>query len=183
VLYAGAHGLSNDLTVLLEAADRLRDVESLAFVLVGDGKEKPNLVHQSLEMGLTNIFFISPVPKDQIPEVLGASDVCIAILKPIELYKTVYPNKVFDYMAAGRPIVLAIDGVIREVIETAQAGIAVPPGNPGRLADAIQMYQEKPQVGKTHGDNGRQYVRSHFERKILSRQMLDILLKTLENYQ
>jgi glycosyltransferase involved in cell wall biosynthesis len=58
----------------------------------------------------------------------GRADACLAILKPLELYKTTYPNKVFDYMAAGRPVVLAIDGVIRQVVEAAGAGLAVPPG-------------------------------------------------------
>ncbi|MBU0512184.1 MAG: glycosyltransferase family 4 protein, partial [Chloroflexi bacterium] len=102
-LYAGAHGMSNDLGVVLDAAVQLRDQPEIAIVLLGDGKEKPALVERAAEMSLTNVYFIPPVPKNEMTQALAAADACIAILKPIEMYKTVYPNKVFDYMAAGRP--------------------------------------------------------------------------------
>ncbi|MBN2499236.1 MAG: glycosyltransferase family 4 protein, partial [Anaerolineales bacterium] len=93
-LYAGAHGLSNDLGVLLKAADQLRDREEIAIVLLGDGKDKPALQVQAAEMQLTNVYFLPPVPKREMAQALAAADACIAILKPIEMYKTVYPNKV-----------------------------------------------------------------------------------------
>jgi glycosyltransferase involved in cell wall biosynthesis len=70
-------------------------------------------------------------------DVLAAADACLAILKPVELYKTTYPNKVFDYLAAGRPVLCAIDGVIREVVESAHAGLFVQPGNPVALMQAV----------------------------------------------
>src|SRR5690606_23751116 len=111
-LYAGAHGMSNDLEVLLEAARLLKDRSSVTLVLLGDGKEKSALVKRAEEMGLENIRFVPPVAKTAMSQALAGSDACIAILKPIPLYATVYPNKVFDYMAAGRPVILAIDGVI-----------------------------------------------------------------------
>jgi glycosyltransferase involved in cell wall biosynthesis len=113
-------------------------------LLVGDGKEKARLQSEAEERGLTNIRFLAPVPKDQMGEVLAASDACLAILKPLELYKTTYPNKVFDYMAAGRPVVLAIDGVIRQVVETARAGIAIPPGSAEALAQAVCELASRP---------------------------------------
>jgi glycosyltransferase involved in cell wall biosynthesis len=129
-------------------------------------------------MGLRNVFFLPPLPKNQIHEALASSDACIGILKPIELYKTVYPNKVFDYMAAGKPVILAIDGVIRDVVETAGAGMAVPPGSVELLADAIRYYKKNPQVGKIHGRNGRHYLENHFDRYILAEKMLEIMLET-----
>ncbi len=178
-LYAGAHGMSNDLGVLLSAANRLRDVDNLAIVLVGDGKEKHNLQKRSFEMGLQNVYFSSPVPKEQMSEILAAADVCIAILKPVDLYKTVYPNKVFDYMAAGKPIILAMDGVIREVVETAQAGRFVPPGNSELLADTILFYMENLGVAVIHGQNGRKHVETYFDRVILADRMMGIILKTI----
>jgi glycosyltransferase involved in cell wall biosynthesis len=99
-----------------------------------------------------------------MPETLAAADACIAILKPIPLYGTVYPNKVFDYMAAGRPVVLAIDGVIKDVVETAEAGIPVPPGDPKALADALHTLVENPQQGIAMGNRGHAYVKKHFNR-------------------
>ena len=106
----------------------------IAIVFVGDGKEKPALQAQADQMGLQNVYFLPPVPKAGMAQALAAADACIAILKPIKMYATVYPNKVFDYMAAGRPVILAIDGVIRQVIEEAGAGVFVPPGDPAALA-------------------------------------------------
>jgi glycosyltransferase involved in cell wall biosynthesis len=180
-LYAGAHGMSNDLDVLISAADKLREVEDLAIVLVGDGKEKPNLQQRSSEIGLENVIFLPPVPKVQMAEALAAADVCIAILKPVELYRTVYPNKVFDYMAAGRPVILAIDGVIREVVESAQAGRVVPPGNVESLAAAIRYYVDNPAAGVLQGKNGRHYIETHFDRSILADHMLKIMLQTIQH--
>jgi len=92
-------------------------------------KRKTALLAQAVQLGLSNVCFVSPVPKNEMPDVLAAANACIAILKPISMYATVYPNKVFDYMAAGRPIVLAMQGVIRKVVEEGQAGIFVLPGD------------------------------------------------------
>jgi glycosyltransferase involved in cell wall biosynthesis len=174
-LYAGAHGMSNDLGVLLGAADLLRDQPEIAIVLLGDGKEKPALVTQAQELDLPNVTFLPPVPKAEMPQALAAADACIAILKPVDLYKTVYPNKVFDYMAAGRPVVLAIDGVIREVVEGASAGIAVPPGDPVALAAAIRQLAGEREKARQMGLAGRHCVKANFDRELLANQLANIL--------
>jgi glycosyltransferase involved in cell wall biosynthesis len=164
-LYAGAHGLSNDLTVLLDAAGLLRGDPRIRFLLVGDGKEKSRLIAYAAERKLENVLFLQPVPKQEMAEVLAASDCGIAILKPIPLYGTTYPNKVFDYMAAGRPVVLAIDGVIRKVVEEGGAGIAVPPGDPKALAGAIRRLADDPSGSKAMGSRGRTTVERDFSRE------------------
>jgi glycosyltransferase involved in cell wall biosynthesis len=164
-LYAGAHGISNDLGTVLSAAKILQKMDwDIKFVLIGDGKEKPALQDQAYKLSLDNLMFIPPAPKNKMPDVLAAADVCIAILKPIPLYATVYPNKVFDYMAAGRPVILAIDGVIREVIEKADAGIPVSPGDPNALADAVKYLADHLEERISLGRNGREYVKLHFNR-------------------
>jgi glycosyltransferase involved in cell wall biosynthesis len=174
-LYAGAHGLSNDLDVVLEAAERLKGNPKIAIVLLGDGKEKPALRASAAGRHLNNVTFIDSVPKTEMAQALAASDICIAILKPIPLYATVYPNKVFDYMAAGRPVVLAIDGVIREVIERAQAGVFCPPGNPESLASAIQKLSQDPQSVQSMGNCGREYIEVHFDRAALGERLAKII--------
>jgi glycosyltransferase involved in cell wall biosynthesis len=170
-LYAGAHGLSNDLGVVLEAARLLQDRPDIRIVFLGDGKEKPALMARAAEMRLANVCFLPPVPKTGMPQALAAAEACIAILKPIPMYATVYPNKVFDYMAAGRPVVLAIAGVIRQVIEEAEAGIAVPPGEAGALEQAIRRLADDRQLGLEMGQNGRRYVVAHFDRAVLADQL------------
>jgi glycosyltransferase involved in cell wall biosynthesis len=164
-LYAGAHGISNDLTVLLEAAELLKGDPRIRFLLVGDGKEKPNLVLHATERKLDNVLFLPPVAKHDMAEVLAASDCGVAILKPIPLYGTTFPNKVFDYMAAGRPVVLAIDGVIRKVVEEARAGVAVPPGNAQALADAVRGLADDPSAARKMGARGRKAVERDFGRE------------------
>jgi glycosyltransferase involved in cell wall biosynthesis len=174
-LYAGAHGISNDLGVVLEAARLLQDLPEIAFVLLGDGKEKPALMARARQMELNNVTFIPPVPKTEMPAALAAADACIAILKPIALYETVYPNKVFDYMAAGRPVALAIGGVIRDVVEAAGAGIVVPPGDAGAQAGAIRSLAGKRQKSCEMGLNGRRYVEAHFDRAALAEKLAELV--------
>ncbi len=181
VLYAGAHGISNDLNTLLEAAEQLRDIDDLSIVLLGDGKEKDNLQSRAVAMHLSNVCFIDPVPKVKMADAIAAADACVAILKPIELYKTVYPNKVFDYMAAGRPVILAIDGVIRSVVEEAHAGVAVPPGNPKALADAIRILAGDRNMIKQLGQDGRNFVELYFDRSQLAEKFLDIMIDVMKS--
>ncbi|MGA9531615.1 MAG: glycosyltransferase family 4 protein [Anaerolineales bacterium] len=177
VLYAGAHGMSNDLGVVLQAAELLRDEPAVVFALVGDGKEKPALQARVLELALNNVRFVPAVEKSGMRQALAAADACLAILKPLEAYRTTYPNKVFDYMAAGRPVLLAIDGVIRQVVEQAQAGLFVPPGDPGALADAIRQLRSDPEGAREMGLRGRRYVGERFSRTTSA----DKLLKVFES--
>jgi glycosyltransferase involved in cell wall biosynthesis len=174
VLYAGAHGLSNDLGVVLDAADFLRDHPQIRFVFVGDGKEKSALMRETEAKGLKNVLFLPPFSKREMPDVLAAADVCVAILKPLEVYKTTYPNKVFDYMAAGRAVVLAIDGVVRQVVEEAGAGIAVPPGDAQALAKAILYLAENRELTKQMGMAGRHCIEENFRRDQMAWRMMKI---------
>lgn len=164
-IYAGAHGLANDLETVLLAAKRLEIYPEICFVLIGDGKERANLVNQAEDLGLINVHFIPAQPKERMSSFLAAADVCIAILKDIPMFRTTYPNKVFDYMASGRPTVLAIDGVIREVVENAEGGVFVQPGSPGALAEAVLTYNQDIDLRLRHGRNSRSYVAASFDRQ------------------
>lgn len=171
VLYAGAHGLSNDLGVLLQAAKQLEDQPEIQFVLVGDGKEKTALQQQAGALGLNNIHFLPPAPKNDMRAILAGADACVAILKPIEMYKTTYPNKVFDYMAAGKPVLLAIDGVVRQVVEEAGAGLFCPPGDAEALARTVERLAGDREKARRMGAAGRLHVETHFNRQNLSEQL------------
>ncbi|MHC1784025.1 MAG: glycosyltransferase family 4 protein [Anaerolineaceae bacterium] len=182
VLYAGAHGISNDLDTVLEAAKILRSNANIAIVLVGDGKEKSRLQQTAADLSLENVLFIPPVPKNEISGVLAGAHACIAILKPLDLYKTTYPNKVFDYFAAGRPVVLAIDGVIREVVEEAKAGLFVEPGNSRQLAKTIIKLAANPQSALEMGLSGRKFIEDHFNRRSSSDSMLSLMKEMRDPY-
>lgn len=181
VIYAGAHGMSNDLGIVLQAAHQLQSRPEIKLLLIGDGKEKPALQNLAKELKLTNLEFLPPVPKKQMASTLAAADACIAILKPIPLYATVYPNKVFDYMAAGKPVLLAIEGVIQEVVEAAGGGLIIPPGDPKALAEGISYLADHKNEGIKMGLRGRKFIKMHFDRPIQAEkiaQLMDDLSKS-----
>ena len=177
VTYTGAMGIANDLRVLIKAAHRIRHHPAIHILLVGDGKERAKLEQQILDDGLENVTLAGAVPKSSVPEVLAVSDVCVATLQNIPMFKTTYPNKVFDYMAAARPTILAIDGVIRDVIESSGGGTFVPPGNDEKLADAIQYCYENPEDSKRMGQAAREYVVTHFNRHMQAEAFVDLVQK------
>jgi glycosyltransferase involved in cell wall biosynthesis len=174
-LYAGAHGMSNDLEIVLQAAALLKARPDIEIVLMGDGKEKPALQLLAEDMELPNLQFLPPIPKNLMPSALVAADACIAILKPIPLYGTVYPNKVFDYMAAGKPVLLAMEGVIQEVIEAAGAGVIIPPGDPAALAEGITFLADHIEEGSEMGTRGRAYVQKHFDRSLQAKKFTELI--------
>jgi lipopolysaccharide/colanic/teichoic acid biosynthesis glycosyltransferase len=164
VTYAGSLGRANDLDTVLRAAARLQSRPAIRFLLVGAGKELTKLRQRATELGLQNVVFGGHFSKTQMADVFAASDVCLATLQPVPLFRTVYPNKVFDYMAAGRPTILAIDGAIREVIEAADGGVFVAPGDDQGLAEAVSRYADDPKHARRQGMSARRYVEQHFER-------------------
>ena len=175
VTYAGALGTANDIYTVLRAANRLRDQKNTRFLFVGDGKERQNLEKLARDLQLNNTIFIGSVPKSKIPMILAASDACIAILMDIPMFRTTYPNKVFDYMAAGKPTILAIDGVIREVVETAGGGVFVPPGNDEALAAAVDSLASNQELSKLQGLAARAYVEKHFNRATHAQEFADLV--------
>lgn len=175
VTYAGALGMANDLPTVLRAAQLLRERRNLHFLLVGDGKERAALEAQARELGLTNLTFTGPCAKSEMGAVLAASDACIASLVNIPMFRTTYPNKVFDYMAAGRPTVLAIDGVIRDVVERAGGGVFVQPGDAAALADAVAGLADRPEAARAMGAAARSYVERHFHRAQHAQQFAELV--------
>jgi glycosyltransferase involved in cell wall biosynthesis len=165
VLYAGALGQANDIYTVLCAAKHLNDEDQIRFVFWGDGKERPKLQSEADRLKLQNVIFAGVCPKKEMPFVIASSDVCLAILQNVPMFRTTYPNKVFDYMAAARATVLVIDGVIREVIESSKGGVFVEPANHEFLARTILELSKDPQRVKQMGANARAYLVQHLDRR------------------
>jgi len=175
-LYTGAHGMANDLSQLIQAAAALQQDPRIAIVLVGDGPEKAALQERARYEQLHNLIFLPPVDKASIPALLAEADCGIAVLKAIPMFATTYPNKVFDYMASELPVVLGIDGAIRQVVEAAEAGVYVTPGDGAEIGEAIRRLADHPESAKEMGKKGRRYVEAHFDRRELAEKMEEILL-------
>lgn len=180
VLYIGAHGVANDLWQVVRVAEKLKEKENILFVLMGSGMEKDKLRTYVVEHQMTNIQFLDPVAKSKVVDFVNAADICTATLDPV--FTTTYPNKVFDYMSCAKPIVLPIDGAIKEVVvDKAKAGIFVEPRNAEGFKCAIlELYGDSEKVMKL-GSNGYDFVKNNFDRKKLARdyekQIRELVLK------
>jgi len=174
VMYAGALGLANDIDTVLNAAYLLRNDPRIHFVLVGDGKERARLEQIKDQRELTNVTFAGPRRKSEMPHMLAAADACVATLKDIPMFRTTYPNKVFDYMAASKPTILGIDGVIRQVVDASQGGVAVPPGDPTALANAVLQLSGDPKRAREMGKSACEYVTLNFDRNQHAAQLVTL---------
>ncbi len=201
VLYAGALGQANDIDTILRAAERLshsdfeksseNSVASVAkqnddaadrirFVLFGDGKERTRLQSESERMKLSNVIFAGVRAKKEMPRIVASADVCLAILQDIPMFRTTYPNKVFDYMAAGRATVLVIDGVSRTLIESSNGGVFVQPGNDEQLAKTILELSNDSQLVQQMGQNAREYLVKHLDRRDKLNETLELLKRLVK---
>lgn len=175
ITYAGALGMANNLETVIDAAAMLSDIPDVHFLIVGDGKDRKKLEEHARQKNVTNLTFTGVRPKSQMPEILAETDVCLAVLLDIPMFRTTYPNKVFDYMAASRPVILAIDGVIRQVIEAAQGGIPVRPGDPAAMAAAVRTLHSNRANAEQMGRAARDYVVKYFDRNQQARQFGELL--------
>ena len=181
VMYAGAHGKANAVGQLLDAAERLRDRPDILIACVGDGPERSSLETETGRRGLPNVIFCGPQPKERMPDFVNACDVGVAVLQNNPTFRTVYPNKVFDYMACERPTLLAIDGVARRLVcEEARAGVFAEPENPEALAAAIRELANDPRQRADMGRRGREWMLEHANREALARRYLDLMKEVIE---
>lgn len=174
ITYVGAHGVANHLDQVLETADLLRDTNVL-FVLIGQGMQKNQLKELAAKMQLQNVLFLDPVAKAEVFKYIFASDMGASVLKDVETFKTVYSNKTFDYMACKKPIFMAIDGVSRELVEEANAGIFVKPENPEDFAAKVRLYMSDPELIRLQGDAGYSFAKQNFDRKVLANKYIEHL--------
>ena len=173
VLYAGTHGISQGLTSVADAA-RLTG-EAVRFAFVGEGADKQQLLHRVAELGLRNVTLLPGIRHEQIPALLAAADICLVPLRDIPLFSSFIPSKMFEYLAAGKPVVGAVTGEAAQILREAGAWV-VPPADSGALAAAIQALAADPRWRKAIGRQGRCYVEKYFDREALAglyRKLLD----------
>lgn len=176
VTYVGAHGVANHLEQILQTAALMREYNVL-FLLIGQGMEKNKLIKISNDLHLQNVKFIDSVPKAEIFKYILASDVGCSVLKNVATFKTVYSNKTFDYMSCKKPVLMAIDGVSRALIEEANAGIFVEPENPEDFKEKILFYMNNRSILNEHGINGYNFAKLNFDRKILAEKYSNTIQK------
>jgi len=180
-VYAGAHGPANDLGTVVDAAAELnrRGRDDIGVVLLGDGSTKDGLVKRAADLGLTNIRFVDPVPKSGIAATLRTADAGLMILAPVDLFSYgVSPNKLFDYMGAGLPVLANVPGLVADVIARAEVGATVTGGDPVALADGMEAMADEPPADAA--ENGDRFIRAHYDRRKLA-QKIEQLLESLRS--
>jgi glycosyltransferase involved in cell wall biosynthesis len=164
VMYLGAHGPTNALDTLLDAARIIQQegYEDIKLILVGDGSEKSKLVHRKDKLKLNNVEFREPVPKAKVPAILSDADAFVFNLADAKVFKYgIGSNKLFDYMAAGRPIIFSANSANNPVKE-AKCGVSVPPRSPELLMKAIvRLYRSSLEERQVMGERGRHYVKEN----------------------
>jgi glycosyltransferase involved in cell wall biosynthesis len=157
--FAGVLGYSQDLDIILAAANTLRDDPKILFLIIGDGVEKPRLEKKARQLSLTNVRFLPLLPRDEYAAALTASDVGLSTLRA-DVRTPVVPSKIPSIMAAGRPVVAALplDGDAPKLIAAAEAGYTLPPGDSDALAETIRQLSRDPDLCARLGANGRRYA-------------------------
>jgi glycosyltransferase involved in cell wall biosynthesis len=165
--FTGAHGKANGLSILIDVAYRLQQMgrDDIKLLLIGDGAEKPALVKRSQEMGLKNIIFHPPIRKSELASITASLGCGLMLLANIPaFYRGTSPNKFFDYISSGIPVVTNYPGWISEIIVKEEAGVTTPPDNPSRLAEAIVRLCDNPDLCAKMGAAGRILAENVFAR-------------------
>ena len=177
--FTGAHGLANGLDAVLDAIGVLkaRGVTGVRFVFIGTGGLKPHLQSRGQAEELDDyISWVDPIKKTELAQILPQMDVGMMILKNIQaFYRGTSPNKFFDYLACGLPILNNYPGWIGQYILQNNCGVVVEPQNPQALADAVEDLMERRETLPTTGNNARQLAETVFNRDILGRQFVEVL--------
>ena len=172
VAYVGSHGLSHGLGAVLDAAAQQPDV---AFLLVGDGADRDRLVSERDRRQLGNVLMRPSVPKDQVPGLYAAADACLVPLRDVPLFETFVPSKLFEVLAAGRPVIGAVRGEARDILSRSGAALLVDPERGDQLAQAVGQLRADPELRIELGRRGRAFAEQHYDRDALARRYLDLL--------
>lgn len=177
VLFAGNIGLVQGLETVIQAASQLQAGSQALIVLVGDGTDKERLQKLTESLGLGDcIQFIERQPMKKIPVFMAAADALLVHLKKSELSHYVIPTKTLAYLAAGKPILMAMDGAAAQLISEAEAGVVVPPEDSTALAQAIGALNTTPLAERlAMGQRGRAYLRTNLAKQKVIGQYEEIL--------
>ncbi len=176
ICYIGTMGNAHGLDTLISAAEDLQTaLPNAMFLLIGEGAEKERIVKLAAARGLANLRFLDQQPHERIPAYISAADLCLVMLKKNELFKTVIPTKLLEYMACERPVIVAVDGQARQIVEEAGAGVFVEPESRNALVNAILSLARNPVLRRQMGISGRQYILNKLSREKTARDYITVL--------
>jgi colanic acid biosynthesis glycosyl transferase WcaI len=176
VSYIGTMGMAHGLETILDAAAQLRSTNpEIMFLVLGEGAEKERIVALARDRGLDNLRFVGQQPREKVPAYICASDVCLVLLKKTEVFKTVIPTKMLEFMSCARPVILGVDGQARTILEEARGGLVIEPENCDALVNAIRYLASHPENAGKLGRNGREYIVRKFSRRQTAEKYIRVL--------
>lgn len=181
-VFPGAHGIANGLPALLDVAKQLKIAcrDDIKLLFVGDGKLKPELIARARKEELDNCIFMKPIPKQEINKLLAAADVGLMVLANIPaFYYSTSPNKFFDFIASGLPVINNYPGWLAEMIQENDCGVVVSPGDAKGFSQALIELADHRELLRIKGDNAKKLARMRFSRDILATQFVDFLEQRL----
>ncbi len=181
VCYVGTMGMAHGLETLLDAATTLqsRNPEVL-FLLIGEGAEKERIKAVAKSRGLGNVRFLDQQPREDIPAFISASDACLVLLKRSDIFKTVIPTKMLEFMSCARPVILGVDGQARQIVEQAGAGLAIEPENAEALAGSVQRLFDDRKLGRSLGQRGREHILQNYSRAHTAEKYIEVLERVVK---
>jgi len=180
ICYVGTMGMAHSLETLVAAAEELQTtLPDAMFLLIGEGAEKQSIIQLAAARRLTNIRFLDQQTRERIPAFISAADLCLVLLKRTELFKTVIPTKLLEYMACARPVIVAVDGQSRQIVEDARAGVFTPPEDSSALAKLICELARDPVRRNQMGTNGRQFIVEKLSRRQTAWNYISVLEELL----
>jgi glycosyltransferase involved in cell wall biosynthesis len=183
-IFSGTHGKANGLQNILSAAEFLKREgrNNIEIILIGDGSEKDTLIKTAVSQRLNNIRFLDPIPKHDLACLFKTVDVGLQVLENIPaFYYGTSPNKFFDYLAAGLPVITNYPGWISELIEEHKCGLSVPPDNNEKLAEALIFLADNRELLPTMGKNSAKLGREKFARENLSSDFINVFYREIKN--
>jgi glycosyltransferase involved in cell wall biosynthesis len=177
-VFTGTHGVANGLDAVLDVAQELkhRGRDDIKFVFIGDGKSKPALVQRASNQELSNCIFMGLVPKTELVKYLAGADVGLMILANVPaFYYGTSPNKFFDYIAAGLPVLCNYPGWLAEMIQQHDIGVAVPPEKPELFADGLEQLADRPDESAVKRRNAKALASTEFDRSVLAKEFVSFL--------
>ena len=176
LMYLGAHGVYNSLDTIILCAEILKERDDITFVLVGDGELKTMLKSMACKLGLNNIIFLGTVPRSESVQLLSASDAFLLPNLKGSFFECNLPNKLFDFLASAKPIIVSGKSESSALVQDAGAGFVVNSRDPSALARVVERTSLlSPNELLTLGSSGRDYVLAHYNRRIQAQYLLDCL--------
>ncbi|NNN21030.1 MAG: glycosyltransferase family 4 protein [Acidimicrobiales bacterium] len=174
VLYIGAHGISHGLVSIAKTALLLKDKSNLHFAFVGEGAAKKDLIDYVENNDIQNVTFLPGQPRERVPLILGASDICLVPLRDVPLFTSFIPSKIFEYLASKKAVIGSLSGEPAKIL-TDSGAVVVPPENPELLAEAIKKLSDSEFLREAMGKSGRSYVEENFDRTKLASDYLALM--------